>query len=67
MCFPGGSEGKESAYSAGNPWPILGWEDNLEKGMTNHSSILGWRIPRTEELGGLQYTWGHKGQTQLSE
>ena len=53
MCFPGGSEGKESAYSAGNPWPILGWEDNLEKGMTNHSSILGWRIPRTEELGGL--------------
>ena len=34
MCFPGGSEGKESAYSAGNPWPILGWEDNLEKVIT---------------------------------
>ena len=25
----------------------LGWEDPLEKGMTTHSSILAWRIPRT--------------------
>ena len=32
----------------------LGWEDPPEKGMTNHSSILSWRIPRTEEPGGLQ-------------
>ena len=32
----------------------LGWEDPLEKGMANHSSILAWRIPWTEELGGLQ-------------
>ena len=32
----------------------LGWEDPLEKGMTTHSSILAWRIPWTEELGGLQ-------------
>ena len=30
------------------------WEDPLEKGMTTHSSILAWRIPRTEEPGGLQ-------------
>ena len=29
-------------------------EDPLEKGMANHSSILAWRIPRTEEPGGLQ-------------
>ena len=27
----------------------LGWEDALEEGMTTHSSILAWRIPRTEE------------------
>ena len=27
----------------------LGWEDPLEKGMATHSSILAWRIPRTEE------------------
>ena len=31
----------------------LGWEDSLEKGMGTHSSILAWRIPRTEEPGGL--------------
>ena len=33
----------------------LGWEDPLEKGMATHSSILAWRIPRTEEPGGLQF------------
>ena len=32
----------------------LGWEDLLEKGMTTYSSILAWRIPWTEEPGGLQ-------------
>ena len=32
----------------------LGWEDPLEKEMVTHSSILAWRIPWTEELGGLQ-------------
>ena len=32
----------------------LGWEDTLEKELTTHSSILGWRIPWTEEPGMLQ-------------
>ena len=32
----------------------LGQEDPQEKGMTTHSSILAWRIPRTEEPGELQ-------------
>ena len=32
----------------------LGQEDPLEKGMATHSSILAWRIPLTEEPGGLQ-------------
>ena len=32
----------------------LGQEDPLEKGMAIHSSILAWRIPWTEEPGGLQ-------------
>ena len=32
----------------------LGQEDSLEKGMATHSSILAWRIPWTEALGGLQ-------------
>ena len=34
----------------------LGWEDPLEDGMATHSSILAWRIPWTEETGGLQST-----------
>ena len=32
----------------------LGQEDPLEKGIATHSSILAWRLPRTEEPGGLQ-------------
>ena len=33
-----------------------GWEGPLEKGMATHSSLLAWRIPWTEEPGGLQST-----------
>ena len=33
----------------------LDWEDPLEKGMAIHSSILAWRIPWIEKLGGLQF------------
>ena len=33
---------------------IPGWEDLLEEGMATHSSVLAWRIPWTEEPGGLQ-------------
>ena len=34
----------------------LGWEDPLEEGMATYSSILAWRMPMTEEPGGLQST-----------
>ena len=34
----------------------LGREDLLEEGLATHSNILAWRIPRTEEPGGLQST-----------
>ena len=34
--------------------PSLGQEDTLEEGMATHFSILAWRIPWTEEAGGLQ-------------
>ena len=34
--------------------PFLGQEDPLEEGMAIHSSILAWKIPWTEEPGGLQ-------------
>ena len=40
----------------------LGWEDPMEKGMATHSSILAWRIPLTEEPGGLQ-SMGLQSQT----
>ena len=39
--------------------PSRGLEDPLEKGVATHSSILAWRIPRTEEPGGHS-PWGHK-------
>ena len=33
---------------------FLGQEDPLEKEIATHSNILAWKIPRTEEPGGLQ-------------
>ena len=50
----GGSDGKESACSVGDPSSIPESEDPLEKGMATHSSILAWKIPWTEEPGRLQ-------------
>ena len=44
----------------------MGWEDPLEKGMATHSSILAWRIPWTEEPGGLVYGIS-KSRKQLSD
>ena len=49
----GGSDGNTPAMW--ETWvKSLGREDPLEEGMVTHSSILAWRIPRTEEPGGLQ-------------
>ena len=45
----------------------LGWEDPLEKGTVTHSSILAWRIPRTEKLGKLRVHGITESQTQLSD
>ena len=44
----------------------LGREDLLEKRMANHSSILAWRIPWTEQPGGLQSS-GSQSQAGLSD
>ena len=38
----------------------MGREDTLEEGMGTHSSILAWRIPWTEEPGGLQSIGSHR-------
>ena len=49
---PSWLSGKESACNAGVR--SLGQEDSLEKEMATYSSIFAWRIPQTEEPGGLQ-------------
>ena len=52
--FPGGSDSKESACSAGDGVQSLSWKDPLEEEMATHSSNLAWRIPWTEEPDRLQ-------------
>ena len=48
-------DGREPASNAGETWvQSLGREDHLEKGTATHSSNLAWRIPWTDEPGGLQ-------------
>ena len=61
--FLAGSVSKETAGSAGDPVPSLGQEDALEKEMAAHSSILPWRIPWTEEPGGLQSMGSQESDT----
>ena len=52
--FPGGSDAKASACNLGHLGSIPSQEVPLEKKMATHSSILTWKIPWTEESGGLQ-------------
>ena len=63
MGFPGGSDCKESACSAGDRETgvrSLGQEEPLEKGMATHSSILAWEISWTVEPGRLQSMGLHR-------
>jgi len=64
MGFPGGSVVKNPPANAGDVVPSLGGEDPLEEGMATHPSILGWRIPWTEEPGGLQSTGLQRDTTE---
>ena len=52
--FPGGSMVKNPPAVRETWVESLGWADALEEGMATHSSILAWRIPWTEEPGGMQ-------------
>ena len=57
LIFPGGASGKEPACQCSRQETqvhSLGQEDPLEEAMATHSSILAWKIPWTEEPGGLQ-------------
>ena len=42
----------------------LGWEDPLEEEMATRSSILAWKIPWTEEPGGLQFTGSQRDKSE---
>ena len=55
-CFPGDSNGKESACNAGDLGLIPGLGRSSGEGSATHSSVLAWEIPWTEEPGGLQST-----------
>ena len=52
--FPSGSVVKNLPVMQETRVQPLGQEDTLEEGMATHSSFLAWRIPWTEEPGGLQ-------------
>ena len=52
--LPGGSVVKNLPAKQEMQVQSLGWEDALEKEMATYSSILAWRIPWTEECGGLE-------------
>ena len=60
MGFPGGSDAEESACQAGDLGLIPGSGRSPREGLVTHSSILVWRIPWTEEPGGLQSTGSQK-------
>ena len=65
MGFPGGSDSKESACNAGDRGSIPGLGRSLEEGVATHFSIFAWRIPWTEEAGGLPVCRVAKSHTQL--
>ena len=52
--FLGGSAVKNTPAMQETRIGSLNWEDPLEEEMSTHSSILAWKIPWTEEPGGLQ-------------
>ena len=62
---PGGSVGKESTFIAGVSG-VTSWKEPLVEAKAPHSSILSWRIPRTEDPGS---PWGCKesGMTKANE
>ena len=66
MGFLGGSDSKESACNAGDLGSIPGLGRSPGEGMATHFSIVAWRIPWTEEPGGLQ-SMGLQSQTRLSD
>ena len=55
MDFPGGSVVLNPPVSSGDPGSMPGSGSSPGEGMATHSSILAWRNPGMEDLGGLQF------------
>ena len=62
LCLPGGSDSKEFACNAGDPDSIPRLGRFPGERMATHSSVLAWRVPWTEEPGGLESTESQKGK-----
>ena len=67
MGFPRGSDGKESAYNAGDLGSIPGPEDPLREGVATHSSILAGRIPMDRGAWRATVRGVGKSQTRMSD
>ena len=65
MGFAGSSVGKESSCNAGDRGS--GQKDHLEKEMAPQSSTLGWKIPWTEESGGLQSMRSQESESDTTQ
>ena len=66
MGFPGGPSNKEPPCQ--DTWLLsLDWKDPLQEGMATLSSILAWKIPWTEEPGGLQSKGSHRVEQNWSD
>ena len=63
--FPGSSVVKNLPAMQETQVRSLGWEDPLEEGLAIYSSTLAWRIPWTEEPGGLQSMKSHRVRHDL--
>ena len=67
MGFPSDSAVKNPSAMQETQVRSLGWEDPLEEGMATHSSIRAWRVPWTEEPGGLQFIGSQRVRHEAAE
>ena len=65
--FPGGAVVENPPANAETWVQSLDWEDPLEEEMATHSSICAWRIPWTEEPGGLHTVLGVAEESDIAE
>ena len=68
--FPGGTSGEEPACQCRRHETQIqsqGWGDPLEEGMATHTNIIAWKVPGTEDTGGLQSIGSQRGRHDWSD